>query len=220
MKSEDLKLFFESCPCPIIAVTGTKGKSTTASLIYEMLKLSGKDVYLGSNSDRSNFEFLDKLKPQSIVVLKLSSLQLQDMNKSPHIAIMLMVTDGHPDSHRDIQEYVDAMRNILRFHTQDDFAILNRDYPATNESDIYTVGKVLYVSRERSVDEGCFIRDNKVVLRGFGNVRERVVIDIKKILLPGKHNLENVCAAVAASALAGGSVKSIRKVLVSFKGLV
>ena len=80
-----MKDFFEFCSCPIIGVTGTKGKGTTAGLIYEMLRLSGKDVYLGGYDGSQSFEFLDKLKPQSVVVLELSSFQLQDMDKSTHI---------------------------------------------------------------------------------------------------------------------------------------
>ena len=222
MMKEDLKIFFEFCPCPIIAITGTKGKSTTASLIREMLKLSGKNVYLSGLNGECDFEFLDRLKPQSVVVLELSSSQLQDMQKPPHIAVMLGIAGEHLDdgdlpAGRQGLERVDAMRNMLRFQGGSDFAILNRDYPATNESDIFTEGKVFYVSREREVDEGCFVRDGKVVLRGVVGDEERIVIDAKKILLKGKDNLENVCAAVMASVLAGASMKGIRKVLVSFR---
>ena len=157
------KLFFDLCPCKIIGVTGTKGKGTTSSLIYEMLKKQGFDAYLGGNIGVPPFEFLDKLNENSIVVLELSSFQLMDLDKSPHIAVILMVTSEHLDWHRSIEEYIDAKRNILRFQTEKDFAILNRDYPATNESDIYTNGKVYHVSREReAAAEGSFVKDGKV----------------------------------------------------------
>ncbi len=181
MAKEDLKNFFEFCPCPIISVTGIRGKSTTVGFIYEMLKFSGKDVYLGGFKKKYDYEFLDRLNPQSVVVLELSSSQLQDMEKSPHIAVMLGLTSEHLDDDAEMEKYVDAMRNILRFQTEGDFAVLNRDYPATNESDIFTEAQVFYVSRERGVDEGCFVRDGKVVLRGVGGDEERVVIDAKKI---------------------------------------
>ena len=217
------KLFFDLCPCPIIGVTGTKGKGTTSTLIYEMLKRSGKDVYLGGNIGKPPLDFLDTLTSQSIVVLELSSFQLQDLDKSPHIAVMLMVTSEHLDAyggqnyHEDLSEYIDAKRNILKFQTSSDFAVLNRDYPATNESDIYTDGKVYYVSRERVTENGCYVNQGSIWLRLEG--RERKVIDTKEILLPGAHNLENICAAVMAVTLLGVAREDIVAVLRSFKGL-
>lgn len=211
------KLFFDFCPAPIIGITGTKGKGTTSSLIYEMLKASGKDVYLGGNIGVPPLTFLDKLQSSSWVVLELSSFQLQDLHKSPHIAVMLMVTSEHMDHHASLEEYIDAKRNILRFQTADDFAVLNRDYPATNESDVFTDGKVFYVSRERETDNACFSYGNKVIIRKNGNDTE--IINTADIILPGKHNLENICAAVMAANLAGIGVKHIADVLKTFKGL-
>lgn len=211
------KLFFDLCPCPIIGVTGTKGKGTTASLIYEMLKEAGKDVYLGGNIGLPPLAFLEKLQPTSHVVLELSSFQLQDIAKSPHIAIMLMVTSEHLDHHATHEEYIDAKRNLLRFQTSDDFAVINRDYPASNESDIYTAGKIFYVSRERETDNGCFALYGKIVVRRNGNDDE--IIKTSEILLPGKHNLENICAAVMAARLAGVNTKHIIHVLQTFTGL-
>ncbi|MCL5434813.1 MAG: UDP-N-acetylmuramoyl-L-alanine--D-glutamate ligase [Patescibacteria group bacterium] len=221
------RIFMELCPCKIIGVTGTKGKGTTSSLIYEMLKKQssfakasgdrGFDVYLGGNIGKPPLEFLDKLNVQSIVVLELSSFQLLDLTQSPHIAVMLMTTSEHLDYHQDVDEYVDAKRNILKFQTENDFAIVNRDYPASNESDIHTNGKVFYVSTERNGYEGCSVKKNAVFLKLNG--KEERVIDASQILLPGKHNLENVCAASMAAYLAGVSVQNIAYVLKTFKGL-
>lgn len=215
--TSQIKLFFDLCPAKIIGVTGTKGKGTTSSLIYEMLKLAGRDVYLGGNIGFPPFAFLNQLTGQSIVVLELSSFQLQDLRKSPHIAVMLMVTSEHLDYHATVEEYVEAKRNILRFQTQNDFAILNRDYPATNESDIHTEGKIFFVSRERETDNGCFALGGKVVIRKNGSDQE--IIKIEDIFLPGKHNLENVCAAVMAAHLSGVGREEITHVLKNFKGL-
>lgn len=217
MITSQTKLFFDLCPAKIIGVTGTKGKGTTSSLIYEMLKADGRDVYLGGNIGFPPFAFLNQLTGQSIVVLELSSFQLQDLGKSPHIAVMLMVTSEHLDYHATVEEYVDAKRNILRYQTQDDFAILNRDYPATNESDIHTDGKIFFVSRERETDNGCFAFGGKIIIRKNGNDQE--VIKTEDVFLPGKHNLENVCAAVMAANLAGVGREEIAYVLRSFKGL-
>lgn len=211
------KLFMDLCPCPVIGVTGTKGKGTTSTLIYEMLKREGRDAYLGGNIGVAPFEFLEKLTKESIVVLEMSSFQLLDLEKSPHIAVMLMVTSEHLDYHKDVEEYIEAKRNILRHQSSADFAILNRDYLPSNESDILTEGKVYFVSREREVEEGCFARDGRVVLRADNTEIE--IIETEDLLLRGEHNWENVCAAVMAAHLAGVSITSIKQVLFSFKGL-
>ncbi|HVZ66804.1 MAG TPA: UDP-N-acetylmuramoyl-L-alanine--D-glutamate ligase [Patescibacteria group bacterium] len=211
------KIFFELCPCPIIGITGTKGKSTTSSLIYEMLRADGKDVYLGGNIGLPPLNFLKELKSDSYVVLELSSFQLQDLTQSPHVAVFLMVTGEHLDYHGGFKEYIDAKRNILRFQTPNDFAVVNRDYPASNESDVLSVGQIYYVSRERAVDNGCFVRDESIWVRI--DDKENKVIDAKDVLLKGKHNLENVCAAVMAATIVGVGIKTMVGVLKGFRGL-
>ena len=212
-----IKIFFDLCPCPIIGVTGTKGKGTTSALIYEMLKKQGIDAYLGGNIGLPPLEFLSSLKSNSRVILELSSFQLQDLHKSPQIAVFLMVTSEHLDYHRDIKEYIEAKRNILRFQGSQDFAILNKDYPVSNESDIHTQSKVYYVSRERDADRGCYIRDGFVVIKPNGD--ELKVIPTADILLPGKHNFENACAATMVAYLVGVEISNIAAVLKEFKGL-
>jgi len=212
-----IKLFFDLCQALIIGVTGTKGKGTTSTLIYEMFKAAGKDVYLGGNIGLPPLSFLDKLQPSSFVVLELSSFQLQDLTKSPHIAVMLMVTSEHLDHHATHEEYVDAKRNLLRFQTEEDFAVINRDYPVSNESDVYTEGKVFYASRERETNNGCFAFGGKIIVRRNDNDDE--IVRTSEIALIGKHNLENVCAAVMTARLAGISTKYMREVLKTFSGL-
>lgn len=212
------KLFFDLCPCPIIGVTGTKGKGTTSALIYEMLKKSGFDAYLGGNIGNPPFEFLDTFTPQSRVVLELSSFQLQDIKKSPHIAVVLMITSDHLDHHGGTEKYIDAKRNILRFQKSEDYAVINRDYLASHESDVHTEGKVFQVSRERdSSEQGCFVKDGGIWIRMQGT--EWKIIDVSKIALIGKHNLENVCAAAMAATLAGATKSDIAQVLQVFTGL-
>jgi UDP-N-acetylmuramoylalanine--D-glutamate ligase len=212
------QLFFDYCPAKIIGVTGTKGKGTTSSLIYEMLKTAGRqDVFLGGNIGKPPLDFLNEINDESIVVLELSSFQLLDLHSSPHIAVMLMITSEHLDFHKDVYEYVEAKRNILKFQKTQDHAILNKDYPATNESDLYTDAQLYYVSRDNEVEKGCFVKDNTVILRLNGT--EEKVINTEEIVLPGKHNWENVCASVIAANLAGVEIKTIREVLKTFKGL-
>jgi UDP-N-acetylmuramoylalanine--D-glutamate ligase len=212
------KLFFDLSPTKnIIGVTGTKGKGTTATLIYEMLKAAGFDAYLGGNIGVPPFDFIDQLTPESWVVLEMSSFQLQDLTVSPHIAVLLMITSEHMDYHNDINEYIEAKRNILRHQSSSDIVIVNRDYPASNESDIHSNGKVYYISREREVEEGCFALGNQIILRSKGN--DLPVIDTRELLLRGDHNHENACAAALAAYLAGVRINAITDALKTFKGL-
>lgn len=129
-----------------------------------------------------------------------------------------MITSEHLDYHATTEEYVDAKRNILRYQTTGDFAVINRDYPASNESDIHTDGQVYFVSREREVPEqGCFIKDQAVWIRRNG--KDEKIIDASEIALLGKHNWENVCSAVMAASLSGVSKESMVSVLKTFTGL-
>lgn len=220
------QLFFEFCPVKIIGVTGTKGKGTTSTLIYELLKSQGEDVYLGGNIGKPPFMFLDGLAASSKVVLELSSFQLEDLHRSPHIAVMLMVTSEHlaadtqgtANYHDSLSGYVAAKRNILAFQTADDVAILNRDYPATYDSRQSTPAKVYLVSKEHPPEgDGCFVQDEIVWMRTQGKMQK--VIDANDLLLPGKHNRENVCAALMAAFIAGVSLETMSEVLKRFRGL-
>lgn len=211
------KLFIDLCPSKIIGVTGTKGKGTTSSLIHEMLKKHGFDAYLGGNIGKPPFEFLDKLNTHSIVVLEMSSFQLIDVTKSPNIAVMLMVTSEHLDWHKDTEDYIDAKRNIVRFQTQNDFAVINKDYLPSREADVLTNANVYFISREDESERGCFVKEDVIWIRE--KDLEEKVINTKDILIPGKHNFENACAASMAAYLAGVSVQNISYVLKTFKGL-
>lgn len=211
------KLFMDLCPCKIIGVTGTKGKGTTSSLIYEMLKKQGFDAYLGGNIGRPPFEFLDKLNTHSIVVLEMSSFQLTDVTKSPNIAVMLMMTSEHLDWHKDTADYINAKRNILRFQTGEDFAVINKDYISSRESDVETNAKIYYISRVDECEKGCFIKENALWIRDEG--MEEKVINTKDILIPGEHNFENASAATMVSYLSGVSIHNVANILKTFKGL-
>src|SRR3990167_6474353 len=130
-------IFMSNSKGKIIGITGTKGKSTTSSLIYKMLKAQGLDAYLGGNIGQSPLDFIDKLNNNSWTVLEMSSYQLNDLKTSPalpagspHIAVVLMITSEHVDYHENQENYINAKRNILRFQKESDFAIINKDYPA------------------------------------------------------------------------------------------
>jgi len=211
------KMFFDLCPAKIIGVSGTKGKGTTSTLIYEMLKRAGRDVHLAGNIGEPMLSLLPHLSPQSLVVLELSSFQLQDLSTSPSIAVLLMIVPEHLDYHKDFNEYLEAKRNLVRFQTPTDYAIFNHDYPASNESDILTSGHILYISREDSVIEGCFVKD-KAVYTNLNGVLEHV-INTEDIKLAGRHNLDNVCAAVLVAKICNVKTGDIVKILKEFGGL-
>lgn len=211
------KLFFKECRGKIIGVTGTKGKGTTSTLIYEMLKAQGKHVFLGGNIGVAPLSFLPDITPDSYVILELSSFQLEDLEESPHIAVVLMITSEHLDHHKDTLEYIDAKRNIVRFQVPSDFAIVNKDYPASNESDVFTDGEIFQISREFSVERGCFVKEGYIVTK-LDNIEERIIAT-KDIFIPGGHNLENVCAAVMVATVIGVSKNNIVHVLKNFRGL-
>lgn len=213
--SSGINLFFEKCPCKVIGVTGTKGKGTTSTLIYEILKGAGKDVYLAGNIGKPYLELLPRLKKDSIVVLELSSFQLIDIEKSPNIAVVLNITSDHLNWHENIKEYVDAKRNIVRKQTANDYAVINSDYKTPKSFTRDAVGKVVYFSRKNKVNGAYIDSDDRIVL----SLANTIIGDTKNLLLMGKHNWENVAAATAASFLAGASAISIKKTVFGFKGL-
>jgi UDP-N-acetylmuramoylalanine--D-glutamate ligase len=215
--TSQIELFFELCPSQIIGVTGTKGKGTTSSLIYEMLKKNGDDVYLGGNIGNPAISFVDKLSKTSKVVLELSSFQLQSLRISPQIAVVLNVTQDHLDYHRDIDEYREAKKNIIKYQAAADFAVMNADYESTIKFSKETKAKILFYSKEKAVN-GCYIdKDDRIVL--VTEEGEKEVARVADLLLRGRHNLENVTAAILAAHIAGVSMDSIRKSVLSFKGL-
>src|SRR3989338_3203520 len=195
------KIFFDLCPAPIVGVTGTKGKGTTASLIYQMLKGAGRDAYLCGNIGTPALDFLDRLNEGSIVVYELSSFHLLEMERSPHIAVVLMVTSEHLDFHKTAEEYVGAKANLVRFQGPGDYAIVNMDYPASRAMAAMTKAEVFAVSRKKRPANGTYVENGFVTLIQKGQSRQ--ILPIDAVPLAGAHNLENVCAAAITAALFG-----------------
>lgn len=216
--SSEIKLFFKLCPSPIIGVTGTKGKGTTATLIYEILKKSRRKIYLGGNIGTAPIEFLDKLLPNDIVVLELSSFQLQDLRQSPHIAVVLNIAVDHLDYHQTRGEYVEAKKNILLFQKKNDRAIINADYLTSIEFAALTAGDVYWFSRRKSVDQGAWVKNGQEFILRMDD-EDIVVAKTSEVKLRGEHNFENICAAITATHLAGADIDSIKNVVKSFEGL-
>lgn len=194
--SSAIKLFFEKCPAKIIGVTGTKGKGTTATLIYEILKKAGKDVYLAGNIGKPYLELLLKLNKESWVVMELSSFQLIDLNKSPQIAVVLNITSDHLDWHKNREEYIEAKKNIVSHQTASDWAVINEEYETSKNFSKETKGQVIFFSKNE--------------------LEEKYK---KNLLLRGEHNLENIAAAVAVAKILKIGDEDILGILSSFKGL-
>ncbi|MBE7007889.1 MAG: UDP-N-acetylmuramoyl-L-alanine--D-glutamate ligase [Ruminococcaceae bacterium] len=194
--TSEMQKFFEVCPCPIIAVTGSDGKTTTTTVISEFLKASGKRVWLGGNLGHPLLAEADEISPDDCAVVELSSFQLLDMTRSPHIAVLTNLAPNHLDVHRDMAEYIAAKENIFRHQSANDVAIFNLDNDITRELSGKAPSHVRLFSRRGEVADGAFVRDGAIWVRGNG--REREVLKTADIRIPGQHNVENYCAAIAA----------------------
>src|SRR3989344_4071719 len=219
------RLFFDLCPAKIIGVTGTKGKGTTATLIHRILervalrRAQGGKVYLAGNIGRDPFEFLDELNADNWVVMELSSFMLQDLHKSPHIAVVLKITPEHLDYHESFEEYIEAKLPIMKFQGPKDFVVLNYDSEITRNFADETHAQINWNSTRREVRPGSFVRDGKII-HSSQSGEEISIMDASEVQLLGHFNLENVTAAIAAACAAGVSdFKAIKKAVSEFKGL-
>lgn len=211
------EIFFEESPATVVGITGTKGKGTTSSFIYEMLRAAGKDTYLLGNIGVPALSVLDRLTPESIVVFELSSFQLLEIKKSPHIAVILMITQDHLDFHGSPDEYAAAKQNIVRFQNSEDLVVASADYPVTRRIAEGSAGKKFWISRSSPQPEGAYIEGNNLVVARDG--KKSVVAEKSDIALYGAHNLENALAAAMAGALLNLPPEHIRAGLRNFKGL-
>ncbi len=223
------KYFFEHCRAPIIGVTGTKGKGTTATLITEILRRAGKKVFLGGNIGVPAVSFLDDVSEDSFVVLELSSFQLVDLEISPHIAVVLNVTSDHLDYHSSIEEYHESKYPIMSHQTAANFAVLNQDYPYAAEFGALGDGGKVWVSCRGNGNGsgyapplhygvGAWIEGEFVKCTD----GERGVIDMLNVAdigLLGRHNLENVFPAVAVARLLDIPAEVIARAVKEFRGL-
>ena len=188
--TSEMEVFFTLCPCTTIAVTGSDGKTTTTTLIAEMLKAAGKKVWLGGNIGTPLLPKLDEMKDDDFAVVELSSFQLMDMKHSSHIAVVTNLAPNHLDVHKDMDEYVEAKKNIFKFQGAGDTLILNLDNDITNT--FTGNGKTRWFSRMGKTENG-------ICLAGDFIVRDGVkVLKVGDIVIPGVHNIENYMAAILA----------------------
>ena len=194
--TSEMEVFFQVCPCPKIAVTGSDGKTTTTTIIAELLKRAGKTVHLGGNIGHPLLAETGSMKPDDVAVLELSSFQLMTMTRSPHIAVVTNLAPNHLDVHKDFQEYINAKENIFTHQTAEDIAVFNADNPYTLEEASRAVGRARMFSRQKELEDGVFLRGDAIIAQHDG--AERQVMTTADIKLPGVHNIENYMAAIAA----------------------
>ena len=213
------RLFFEQCACPLIGVTATKGKGTTSSIIARILQESrGTGLRLGGNIGLPPISFIEDLKPTDLVVLELSSFQLQDLDQSPHLAVVVNITQDHLDYHASRAEYVEAKRNICRHQGPEDVLVVNQDCAQARAFAHGHPGMVWTFSTTGPVDRGAWVEGGKLWLRRPGAAHEEVC-QVQEIPLRGRHNWENAAAAATAAAVAGASTAQIRAGILGFEGL-
>jgi UDP-N-acetylmuramoylalanine--D-glutamate ligase len=190
-------LFFERCPGQIIGVTGSSGKTTTTGLIGHMLRTSSRDVVVGGNIGDPMIDLLPEIGPDTTVVLELSSFQLGILRRSPHIAVVTNISPNHLDRHGTMEAYIDAKRHIVAHQTPDDYAVLN-SCDVERDTFAHATQAELRWFGARS-DHGARVTGGMVSLVGIG--AEAPVLPVNEIPLLGGHNVENVLAAVTASAI-------------------
>lgn len=214
--TSEMEVFFELCPAPIIAVTGSDGKTTTTSLIYNMLKEEGYTCWLGGNIGNPLLSRIDSIKETDKVVLELSSFQLHTMKKSPDIAVITNITPNHLDVHKSMEEYVDAKKNIFVHQNTGCKLVLNFDNDITRSFVKEAAGEVVLFSRREKLEAGALLLDGWLVYRK--GKEEIKLVRAEDIVIPGAHNIENYLAASAA-VIDFVRPETIKKVASSFTGV-
>ncbi len=216
--SSAIDLFLQLCPVAVVGVTGTKGKGTTASMLSALLDAAGIPVRLGGNIGTSPLSFLDELVPADRVILELSSFQLQDLGRSPAGAVLLPVATDHLDYHRTRAEYVEAKGEICRHQDAAGWVLAAAGCPTAGELAAQSRGRSLSFSGTTAITgDGCWAEDGQIHWRcGATHV---VVARTSALRIPGAHNLDNACAAVAAAMLLGAPAETVTAGLQAFDGL-
>ena len=196
--TSEIEMLMELCPGTIIGVTGSDGKTTTTSLIYEIVKKQGYNCYLGGNIGIPLFTKIEEMVPDDIVVLELSSFQLMNIKTSPQIAVITNITPNHLDIHKSYEEYIDAKKNIFKYQNENGVVILNYDNEITRKSAEEAKGKVVFFSRNHKLADGVILDDG--IIKICKDKLRKHVLNTKDLMLKGVHNYENAACAIATTA--------------------
>lgn len=210
--TSEMEVFFQLCPCKIYAVTGSDGKTTTTSIIAELLKAQGKTVHLGGNIGKPLLPEIESIQPEDCAVVELSSFQLISMRESPDVAVVTNLSPNHLDVHKDMQEYIDAKKNILLHQGAFSRTVLNAGNEITASFAPQVRGDCWMFRRGAPVERGVWCDGETIYVHG------QPLLPISQIRIPGWHNVENYMAAIAA---VWGDVEpqTIRRVAETFAGV-
>ena len=193
----EVEMVIKLSPCKVIGVTGSDGKTTTTTLISEILKAKEYNIFLGGNIGTPLFTKIGEMMPEDIVVLELSSFQLMDMKISPNISVITNITPNHLDKHESMEEYIAAKKRIFEYQTEEDLLILNYDNEVTREFEKEAPGKVMFFSSKSKLANGYIVDDYKI--KSCENGLRSHILDTKEMKLRGVHNFENAAAAIMAT---------------------
>jgi UDP-N-acetylmuramoylalanine--D-glutamate ligase len=214
----EIELASQFLPGPIVAITGFNGKTTTTTLVGDILATGGLKTLVGGNIGTAAISLAENATPETAIVLEVSSFQLETIRTfRAKVALVLNVTPDHLDRHGTFAAYVNAKARIFENQQIDDFAVLNADDPTCVELAGRTRAQVFWFSREREVESGAFVHDGQIVFRRNGS--SQTVLAASEIPLKGSHNMENVLAALCAGELMGSAPEKIRSAIVNFKAV-
>ena len=219
----EVELAAQFLPGPIVAITGSNGKTTTTTLTGEIMTGAGFPALVGGNIGTPAISLAERANPDTVIVLEISSFQLETIRTfRPKVAVVLNVTPDHLDRHRTFEAYVDAKARIFENQQPSDFAVLNADDPTCVAMGSRTRAQVYWFSRQKEMQQGAWVRDGNIVFRDARveqRTQQREVMQVSEIPLKGAHNLENVLAAVCAGALMGCAAEKIRQAVRDFKAV-
>ncbi len=214
----ELELAYRNCKAPFAAITGTNGKTTTTTLIGELMKKTGRQVFVGGNIGVPIISYADQLKEDDMVVAEVSSFQLETIDTfCPHLALMINLTPDHLDRHGDMAGYLAAKARIFENQKESDYLVLNYDDEALRGLASQSNGKVIFFSQKHTLEEGVYLNGDQVMLALNGQTV--AICKTGEIAIKGKHNLENAMGAIAFAYLSGVTPVDIRDVLMAFQGV-
>ena len=216
--TSEIEMVLRLAPCKIIGVTGTEGKTTTTSLIYEICKKAGYNCFLGGNIGKPIFTKINQMKPEDIVILELSSFQLMGMTVSPNIAVVTNIFPDHLNVHKSYEEYQDAKKSIFRNQTEEGIVILNKDNEITEKFADEVKGKTIFFSSTKKLKNGYVYDREDGFIKKCTNGKCEKILNKNDIKLRGIHNYENICAALAATETVASKEAQIEAVK-NFKGV-